>query len=333
MQRVPDPYRVLGLDRDATSVEIRAAHRRLAKRFHPDATHADGARFLAVQDAYELLRDPLRRRDWDRRHALGPVRAASTGTARGTHAPSPGGRRQRAPGPTSPAAAGARSGARPASPDATFGPNDRPQHADHWTWTADGVPWWEDGGAPRARRERARRRAAGGDTAAPGPTAPTRPDSTEDAATSRRSTNTTSSGRTTAGARRPRAAPPPPPTDNRHEFDVYSRSSGAAWSSASRAYFRRAGAEMPSGAAEPNTPRWTTPVGASPPPRYRSAGDAIRSARPAPTPATATDRGPGAATPDDSQPVARRDRTASPRLGAALAALFRRRAALPPEDG
>ena len=43
MQRVRDPYRVLGLGREATVAEVRAAHRRLAKRYHPDAPDADAA--------------------------------------------------------------------------------------------------------------------------------------------------------------------------------------------------------------------------------------------------------------------------------------------------
>src|SRR3972149_2637501 len=73
MQRIPDPYRVLGVGRDATTAEIKAAHRRLAKRFHPDTAAADEPVFLAVQGAYELLKDPLRRAEWDRQHAPGPL--------------------------------------------------------------------------------------------------------------------------------------------------------------------------------------------------------------------------------------------------------------------
>src|SRR3972149_6620047 len=84
MQRIPDPYRVLGVGRDATTAEIKAAHRRLAKRFHPDTAAADEPVFLAVQGAYELLKDPLRRAEWDRKHAPGPVRAGET-----THRRSP----------------------------------------------------------------------------------------------------------------------------------------------------------------------------------------------------------------------------------------------------
>ncbi|MDP8903979.1 MAG: J domain-containing protein, partial [Chloroflexota bacterium] len=75
MQRLPDPYAVLGVARGATDAQIKAAHRALAKRYHPDAATGDALLFLRVQEAYQLLSDPLRRREWDARHAPGPVRA------------------------------------------------------------------------------------------------------------------------------------------------------------------------------------------------------------------------------------------------------------------
>jgi hypothetical protein len=50
-----DPYRVLGIPRDASEAEIRRAHRALAKRHHPDGAQGSVARFLAVQAAYEAL--------------------------------------------------------------------------------------------------------------------------------------------------------------------------------------------------------------------------------------------------------------------------------------
>jgi hypothetical protein len=52
----PDPFRVLGLPRDATQAEVKRAYRRLAKTFHPDAAgEATVARFLEIQSAYETL--------------------------------------------------------------------------------------------------------------------------------------------------------------------------------------------------------------------------------------------------------------------------------------
>jgi curved DNA-binding protein CbpA len=56
MARPLDPWRTLELPRDATLEDVKAAYRRLAKRYHPDsAGEAALARFLAVQAAYEAL--------------------------------------------------------------------------------------------------------------------------------------------------------------------------------------------------------------------------------------------------------------------------------------
>lgn len=60
----PDPYAVLGVNRDATPEQIKAAHRRRSKDTHPD-TGGSEADFSRVQAAYELLRDAKRRERYD----------------------------------------------------------------------------------------------------------------------------------------------------------------------------------------------------------------------------------------------------------------------------
>lgn len=62
-----DPYRVLGVARDATNDEIRRAFQVLAKEKHPDANKGSGAaaEFQAVKEAYDLLKDPGRRKVYD----------------------------------------------------------------------------------------------------------------------------------------------------------------------------------------------------------------------------------------------------------------------------
>ena len=56
MEFESDPHAILGLPRDASRAEIKAAYRRLAKAFHPDAAgEAAVPRFLAIQAAYETL--------------------------------------------------------------------------------------------------------------------------------------------------------------------------------------------------------------------------------------------------------------------------------------
>jgi molecular chaperone DnaJ len=59
-------YERLGLAADATESEIKRAYRRLAKRFHPDTGEpGDAERFREIQEAYETLSDPDRRRVYD----------------------------------------------------------------------------------------------------------------------------------------------------------------------------------------------------------------------------------------------------------------------------
>ncbi len=54
-----DPYRTLGLTRDATLDEVRRAYRRLAKANHPDAAgEASLQRFLSIQAAYDAIAGP-----------------------------------------------------------------------------------------------------------------------------------------------------------------------------------------------------------------------------------------------------------------------------------
>ncbi len=70
MDPVDDPkgyYRVLGVGRDASAEEIKAAFRERAKLWHPDqgGAAADEDRFRHLVEAYEVLRDPARRRAYD----------------------------------------------------------------------------------------------------------------------------------------------------------------------------------------------------------------------------------------------------------------------------
>ena len=65
---LPDYYKILEVSSSATSAEIKAAYRRLAKLFHPDKNSGNPAaeeKFKQVKDAYENLINPLRRRKYD----------------------------------------------------------------------------------------------------------------------------------------------------------------------------------------------------------------------------------------------------------------------------
>ena len=83
-----DPYQALGVGADASTADISRAYRRLARALHPDSHPGDAAaadEFRAVSAAYELLADPARRTDWDRRHprpARSPQRPSRSAPAR-----------------------------------------------------------------------------------------------------------------------------------------------------------------------------------------------------------------------------------------------------------
>ncbi|MBB4478797.1 J domain-containing protein [Rhizobium etli] len=63
-----DPYKILGVKRDAAADEIKAAWRNMAKAAHPDHNQDDPtatARFAEIGRAYETLRDPRKRNLFD----------------------------------------------------------------------------------------------------------------------------------------------------------------------------------------------------------------------------------------------------------------------------
>jgi DnaJ-class molecular chaperone len=64
-----DCYEKLDLDRNATEEEIRSAYRRLARCTHPDCQGGDEERFKEIQQAYEILIDPEKRKEHSRRQS------------------------------------------------------------------------------------------------------------------------------------------------------------------------------------------------------------------------------------------------------------------------
>lgn len=65
---VEDPYKVLGVARNASDEELRRAYRRLAKKNHPDLNAGDKAAetFKKISTAYAILGDEEKRRAFDR---------------------------------------------------------------------------------------------------------------------------------------------------------------------------------------------------------------------------------------------------------------------------
>jgi len=58
-------YLILGITSDATLNDIKEAYRKLAKEFHPDHYGENLSPFLAIQEAYSVLSDPMKRQTHD----------------------------------------------------------------------------------------------------------------------------------------------------------------------------------------------------------------------------------------------------------------------------
>ena len=71
MKKSDDPYTVLGLHASASLEDVKRAYRRLAMRWHPDRNPSLAAEseFKRVKEAYELILDPQRYRQWQQRSA------------------------------------------------------------------------------------------------------------------------------------------------------------------------------------------------------------------------------------------------------------------------
>ena len=59
-------YAILGISSMATTDEVRAAYRRLAKAYHPDRYQGGSQPFRQIQEAYHVLGDAERRRQYEK---------------------------------------------------------------------------------------------------------------------------------------------------------------------------------------------------------------------------------------------------------------------------
>ncbi|GAA2083675.1 molecular chaperone DnaJ [Kitasatospora saccharophila] len=84
-----DYYKVLGVPKDATAAEIKKTYRKLAREFHPDANKGDAKaeeRFKDISEAYDVLSDEKRRKEYDEARSLfagGGFRPGGAGAAGG----------------------------------------------------------------------------------------------------------------------------------------------------------------------------------------------------------------------------------------------------------
>jgi molecular chaperone DnaJ len=77
-----DYYQILGISESATPEEIKKAYRKLAKQYHPDANQNDpraADRFKEVGEAYAVLHDPAKRKQYDQVRKMGAFTGFGTG--------------------------------------------------------------------------------------------------------------------------------------------------------------------------------------------------------------------------------------------------------------
>lgn len=82
LAKTPNPYKVLGISRTATEDEIKKAFNKRSKKYHPDRNQEDPRakeKFEKVVNAYELLKDPERRKMYDMTGSDDPQQAGMGG--------------------------------------------------------------------------------------------------------------------------------------------------------------------------------------------------------------------------------------------------------------
>lgn len=60
-----DYYKVLGVTNNSTPEEIKKSYRKLSLKYHPDKNNGDDAKFKQINEAYQTLNDPQKRKIYD----------------------------------------------------------------------------------------------------------------------------------------------------------------------------------------------------------------------------------------------------------------------------
>jgi DnaJ-class molecular chaperone len=67
-----DYYKILGVDKNASKDDIKKAFRKLAHEYHPDKNKGDDKKFKEINEAYSILSDEAKRKQYDTFGSAGP---------------------------------------------------------------------------------------------------------------------------------------------------------------------------------------------------------------------------------------------------------------------
>ena len=69
MSEKRDYYEVLGVDKNASEADLKKAYKKMARKYHPDLNRDDPktaeAKFKEVNEAYDVLKDPQKKAQYD----------------------------------------------------------------------------------------------------------------------------------------------------------------------------------------------------------------------------------------------------------------------------
>ena len=67
-------YQVLGVEAEASQDEIKKAFRKKAIQFHPDMPNGENAKFQILNEAYQIVGDPKKRKEYNSKNGFGRSR-------------------------------------------------------------------------------------------------------------------------------------------------------------------------------------------------------------------------------------------------------------------
>lgn len=71
-------YKVLGVPENANEKQIHSAYRSLAKKHHPDINNGNADIFKNIVEAYDILKDPRKKEEYDNQLAVGGLSGKKT---------------------------------------------------------------------------------------------------------------------------------------------------------------------------------------------------------------------------------------------------------------